>query len=109
MAQPEQATPGTGPAPPDPGSAPGKDASFPAVAEGREGAMSPAPSPPAAPFPGLAEPQTSLQRVTASSAAGGKLLLINHVLKDDVIGAFPRLRCPSRRAESEPPYYQPRS
>lgn len=74
-----------------------------------------APSPPTIPTPGLAEPQTPLRRVTASSAAGGKLFVINHVLKDDVMGAFalplllPRLRSPGRRAGAEPLYYKSRS
>lgn len=77
----------------------------------RPGGESPAPSPPP---PGLAEPQTPLRRVTASSAARGKLFVINHVLKDGVMGALalpllPRLRSPSRQAGPEPMCYKPRS
>lgn len=64
---------------------------------------SPIPSPPAAPAPGLALSQRPLPKVTASSAAAGKLFVINLVLKDDVVGVMaltllPELRSPGRRA-----------
>lgn len=64
--------------------------------------------------PGLAQSQRPLPRVTASSAAAGKLFVINHVLKDDVMGEMaapllPGLCSPDRQAGPGERCYNPHS
>lgn len=64
--------------------------------------------------PGLAQSQRPLLRVVGSSAAAGKLFVINHVLKDDVMGEMalsllPGLRSPGRQAGPGQRCYNPGS